>query len=462
MISLQKVERTLSHPKSTIYLLILILAFLLLGVLLPQQTINSVDYFSELAASQPFLYSLIDFLSLQTFFKSPIFIGLILLLLLSLILTVIKQLKHQIIVKNCTTEPSKFDHSVLITQKNNSPTFHSFIVDLANRSGYSKIAPPLNSSVPGSTTYLLCKHQIGKFASPILHCGLGLLILASFYGYLMHSRGFVQVMEGETIVGENPGWLEKDIGIFAKEIKPNFSFTLNKLDIEYWQDLKKRRLTSDLSLLLPGQGIESLKLSNGDPKSYQGITFFQTNHFGYVASLIIKQPGLPGIPTHFLFPTHQFLKTPVQAKEEFPLTDYTFELSLVPDNSQLSFLLNNPELSLTIFRDNDIVFMGNMRAGEKVHFDGNDLYCSEITYWSGITMLDGYAMPLIYSSFALIFTGVFLLYFVIPRSLVIQIETIDENQHKVSYSFQGNSSTIFTHNDVAIINRLLQEYFKEK
>jgi hypothetical protein len=76
--------------------------------------------------------------------------------------------------------------------------------------------------------------------------------------------------------------------------------------------------------------------------------------------------------------------------------------------------------------------------------------------WSGITVVRGQAMPLVYLGFALIACGVWLIYFFSPRRIRFRIEPLAETGYGVTMTASGCSrGSIFWDQELQTIRQHL-------
>lgn len=451
---LQGLSRLATHPKTVIGLILASLGSCLLSELIPQTAVNGPAYFQKLAQLHPLASAIIDHLSLQSFSSSPWFLTLSFLLAVSLTVSLGQQAQRLLSSRTSAAPPLLLASAPcrLSLPGQPLPTLLGAINTILDQQGYRPVNRPADGR-PLALTF--AKHQLGRWGALLLHGGLWLLIMAATIGYLTHSRGFVQVMEGETIPAGGHDWLETELGPLASPLRPEFSFRLDRLKVALWPDGSKKSIASALTLTDANGHERRLEPSLAQPIDLAGLTLSQTNHLGYHVSLIIKMPGKPGIPTHFMLDAAKRPQDLPHAKTDFPMTDYIFEISLSPDPERPSFFLNRPQVAVTVTKNDAIVFRGRLRPGQRATLEDNDLYCQAIGYWSGLTLFSGYALPLVYVGFGLIFCGVCLLYFLAPRKIFFRLELLPDSDYEVTMTASGKNAAIFLTPELTAIRQRL-------
>lgn len=451
-----RLARTVTHPRTTIGLFCATMASLMISELLPQSSIHSPAYFQELARSHPLLLTAMDWLALRSFSSSPWFLGLIALLALALTVTICQQ-AGQVLAKRGHELPPLPAISVPVVAAGLTPAgIHRSISLILRGLGYRPVAQP--ASAGHNQTLIFGKQRLGRFGSLFLHAGLLVLICAALGGYLFYSRGFIQIMAGETIPAGLPPWLEKEHGPLASAIRTNFAITVEGVRVALWPDRTRKWVSSTMTITRADGSMRTISPSLGAPVEVDGLTVYQSNHLGYYVTLIVKRPGQPGIPTHFLLNGGGNGKEGAYTKSDFPLTDYLVAITLPPDPRRMTFALPDPQASVTVSRGRDTLFMGSISPGERVALtDGNALYCQRIGPWSGITVVRGLALPLVYLGFALLVCGVGLLYFLSPREMRLRITPLpDTAGHGVTIMPSGGyRAPLWWERESAIIRRQL-------
>jgi len=353
----KKIKRILTSPKIVVSLIITTLAASFAGVLIPQSAFRSAQYFENWKADSPFTYALVDLFGLNRVFSSPLFLVLVLLLTLLLCYSVYLQ------------------GSVLVKKQ---------------------------------------KINVRKWGRFLFHVGLLVVLLASMYTLAFQKRGFVQIIESDTYVGDEKSLLAKEVGVFAKGFVPGFRIRLDRFEHSYWEDGSIKELKS-LITVSENNSDETVTLAINKTISVKGVKLYQARSYGYTLSFLFKRKNEEKFYTHFNIVTPPKLEKPYDGVSDIPSTGYILRMKFYPDVTKQSFYLNRPALRLTIERGSE-TRSGMVYPGQTLALpQGEQLIWTAIRPWSGIRLVESRGTPVVFFGFALLIAGLIVLY-LIPQN----------------------------------------------
>ncbi len=355
----KKLNALLVSPLACLALMAALILASLAGTLLPQVGVESPAYFERWRASGPWGYAFVHALQLDQVFTSVWFLVLV------------------------------------------------FTMTIA-----------LSYSVGRQLVALLRGRRKGarKGGGTLFHVGLLLVILASLHMVAFQKRGFIQLIETDTYLGDEASLLSKNLGVFADGFEPGFSIRLRKLEQAFWDNGRLKKLKSHLTLTGDGPPVD-VTLGINRRISYGGVTLYQTNYRGYTISLLLGN-GKDAFFTHVSLDIPGSPNEPYVGVSDIPTTPYTVRMKFFPDRTRESHELNKPILKLAVERGGETVFDGAETPfpGNPIELPSGDrLSWRAVRPWSGIRLVRSAGTPLVFAGFGLLVVGLVMLYIVSPR-----------------------------------------------
>nr|MBF0223193.1 cytochrome c biogenesis protein ResB [Desulfobulbaceae bacterium] len=395
--------------------------FSLLGLVIPQTAFRSQGYFESLKSANPFFYRFIDLLQLNHVFSSIPFLIIIFLLYLSLFITLWEQWKKQLrfLHTNKKSVPVGLKEDSISFQVTNNAR-EAIPADIKQvMAGYG-FTCQTELTEHDFLHLVFAKHMKSRWGVFIFHLGLFILLNAAIYGLFKHQRGFVPLMEGETFIGQDGDWLVPSNGPLAERLTFPFNVRLNKFKVAYWDNDQEQQMHSQLLFSDDNGNIVSKnEISVSSPIEHGGVSFHQSQDFGYALTFALHTNDAKPIVSHFILDAVGDKSKPLTGKSDYPNTGYIFKMRFFPDISRPSFSLIQPGVDLTILENKDIQFEGRLLLGQTINFDDNILTFLDVRPWSGIIAIRGYVLPGVYLSFLLIVIGMVLMYLLPTKQIYI-------------------------------------------
>ncbi|MBW2605837.1 MAG: cytochrome c biogenesis protein ResB, partial [Deltaproteobacteria bacterium] len=222
------------------------------------------------------------------------------------------------------------------------------------------------------------------------------------------------------------------LGVFAGNFDPGFQVYLNKFTPSYWENDQIKNLESSLTITdTKGEAREFL-LSPAGPIRFEGTRIYQSTHYGYALGFLLKQEAGKGVLTDFLLDIPAQKDKPLEGKIDFPITDYILNMKFYPNLIEPSFYATLPGVDLIVTEKEEQRFKGRVLFSQRARLNNkNSLKFIRIRYWTGLTFVRNYGMPLVYCGFALSTLGAFLI-FMLPYKQVYLKVTEEGNNVQIS------------------------------
>ena len=411
MAFLKKTNRFFASPKTIILLLSLFLAACLAGVLIPQTTSSTPAYFAAWQAKSPYSYYLVKSLQLDRVFTSCWFLFLIFFLLPAVGFSVHGQFRKALLASNA--KPSFKFTPQAVFKTDISPA-----AALGNVLGKKRFQAQERRE--GSTLLLnFSRNRQNVWGSFIFHSGILLIILAALLTFSCQKRGFVQLIEGDTFLGREEGFLSSSKGILAGRFDPAFAIRLERFSHTYWDTGELKEVQSDITIDRPGLPFRT-SLRRGTPLSIDGVALYQSADFGYTLKISYIPGGKTGdvIPTYFsldMAPAGKALK----GTSDFPTTDYILDMTFFPDRGGRSPYPVNPYLEVRFMRGEREVGRAALKPGEEALVDGSRFRFEEVRNWSGLILTENRFIALVYGGFLMNALGLFMMFFFVPQEILV-------------------------------------------
>lgn len=456
---LRRLRGILLAPGTIIVLICLVILFCAIGILIPQTLYRGQEYYERLHVLYPRLTWFIETAGLDHIFGSIWFLAVTAVIGFALFLTVIDQFSRLIrrkkmngIVSGEGCGVSAVIHSASETDVHDMA---SSIRPILMETGYRIIQFHAGNS---RFSAVALKGGAGEWGMAVFHLGLLIVLLAAIWSMLFYSRGFAQIMLGETIKGAPSDWLVQDGGLLAGKLNTGFAIRLDEMKVEYWSNGQKKQIESRLTVKTANGEETSLPLSVSSPLSYKGVTIYQSMDIGYAVTIVLEPPDHRAISTDFLLkqPAQQ---TTLTGKMDFPTTPYVFGIKLYPDAEKPSHFLTDPVIDLTVWKDDDIQYSGRIPLGTGVLIDGNTVYFTDVRYWTGVIVITGYAIEAVIAGFIIMLSGLFLHYFIVPKYILLHMERLNVSDYRLSIFGRSPLGPTAMELDFALIQDRLKNNF---
>ena len=432
-----------------IFLLCLFLAACLGGVLIPQAGSYGAPSLASWQAKSPYSYYIVSSLQLNRLFTSSWFLLLVLLLLLSLSCSLHSQFKKARLAFQ-TKPAGKFDPQATL-RSGQFPA--AVLAALWAKKGF-KVEEGKNG---GMVLLNFSRNRWNVWGSFIFHGGLLVIMIASLLSFAYGRQGFVQLIEGDTFSGREADFLSTSKGILAAGFEPAFEIHLDKFFHSYWDTGELKELKSDVTIDRQGSSVRR-SLLRGQSLSFEGISIYQSANFGYTVkvSLLTGKPGeAAAIPTYFSLDMAPPGK-PLVGKSDFPMTNYLLDINFFPDHQGRSIYPVNPFLQIRFLEGEREIGRAGLKLGDEARVGGSRFRFDEIRPWSGLILTGNRFMPLVYAGFLINALGLGLMFFFVPREILISAAPEKEGIFHIGVAVRTRmGSKILLDDTMAVLHELL-------
>ncbi len=274
------------------------------------------------------------------------------------------------------------------------------------------------------------KNRIGRWGSIIFHIGLLIIIAGAIWGQLYKLDGQFFVIEGKEFTDLHSEYVQVKEGPLFAENHGRFKIFLHSVNvIGYNQYGVPDNLESDLTLTGPEGSSKRVKVSNREPKSLADYELYQFKH-GYVPILGFKpKDSTKGyLITAILDSLIHGVSEEHLGQIKLPGTQLVAKVKFFADvggsaenPTAASYQLKNPGLFMKIYDKERLVYKGVFKPGDKVVFEGSTLEFLQLKQWSGLSVNKDQGRIPVYIGFWGGIAGIFLIYFVNPKVVLITL-----------------------------------------
>lgn len=274
------------------------------------------------------------------------------------------------------------------------------------------------------------KNRIGRWGSIIFHASLLVIIAGAIWGQLYKLDAQFFVIEGKEFTDLHSEYVQVKEGPLLGENHGQFKIFLHSVTaIGYNQYGVPDNIESDLTLTGPDGSLERVKVSNREPKSFADYELYQFKH-GYVPILGFKaKESTKGYRiTAILDSLIHGVSEEHFGKVKLPGTQLVAKVKFFADVGggaenprAATYQLKNPGLFVEIYDRGRLLYKGTLKPGAKIIFAGNTLEFLQLKQWSGLSVNKDQGRIPVYTGFWGAVTGIFLIYFVTPKSVLITL-----------------------------------------
>jgi len=424
------IKKFLLSPKTVISLICAVGLSCIVGSTIPQLTEKPPKFFEAWKANSPKIYYVIDIFQLNQVYTSIWFLVLLALITLSLIFSLYHQqlkvlIKSRGPVKRDITK-SSFKDYITIELAHSSESGFEGLSDRIQRIFKDRGYRPYMASEE-SGYFIFGKNRIGKWGGVIFHVGLLVVIAAALYSLAFQKRGFIQMIQTDTFQGKDKDWTVKRLGVLAGNFNLDFQVHLNSFIPAYWDNDLIKDMESSLTIIDDKGENKEFSLSLRNPVNFNGTKIYQSTHYGYSLGFILEREGQNPVITNFLLDAPGKKDKPFIGKNDFPTTDYILDMKFYPNMIEPSFYATLPGVDLTVMENGEKRFKGRVLFTQRAWLGKDSLTFAQIHYWTGVTFVKNYGMPLVYTGFALSTLGVFLIFMLFCKE--IHLKVVEDGDH---------------------------------
>jgi cytochrome c biogenesis protein ResB len=451
----KKIKKFLVSPKTSLYLILIIIAICFIGIFIPQITDKSPSYFELWKEKNPYTYRIVDRLQLNRVYTSLWFLCAIFLTLISLGYSLYVQLKKNVIRGIRHKLPHTKEHNnnehLKITCKQDINTDE--LRKIFKKKRYSEKTKTIDE-----TGFVFSKNALGKWGGMLLHTGIFLVMLSALLAFAFYKRGFVQIIKGDTFSGNHTEFLSKETGVFAGEFDVDFKTYLSLFTHAYQDDGLIKSLESTIMVIDKEGNTRRALLGHNEPCDVNGIRIYQSNNYGYTLSFVLVKDNGEEVITHFNLDMKAKKGNPLRGETSFPSTDYIFDIAFYPDITGQTFYITKPIVYLKIYRINSdkILFHGLLLPKQKIKIRDDTLTFSGIAEWSGLIFAQNPGIIIAYIGFLFSCAGAIILFGFPYKEICLSIRESKDNTALFIYSSTRKYPAIFKEEVEKIANHIRQ------
>ena len=272
--------------KLTMFLLISLAILSIIGTIIPQGVIPP-EYMASISPAKYKLYKVLGFFDM---YHSWWFILLLYLLTMNLIACSIKRLPH---IWKIISEPKLVMDSGLEQSLSNSTSFKTndrpeSLKEKLTLFLSSEFARPVATEVDGVWHLFAQKTPWCRLSVYFVHLSVIIIFIGAMIGSMFGYKGFVNILEGESITAF--------MGRAEKKIDLGFAVRCEQFSVELYKNGAPKEFKSILTVLENGKPVPdftNVRVIVNDPMTYKGITFYQSS-YGNAGNYFFTVSGLDG------------------------------------------------------------------------------------------------------------------------------------------------------------------------
>lgn len=381
---MKKALSLIASLKVAIALLLLITLYIIIGTLIPQHATEAL-YQSNF----PTLAPIIDALSLDAAYSSPLFITLIILFIMNLTSCTILSLPSQLRRSRSTYMPSFKTESEYSVEEEDEKLVMAYL----KRKHY-RITADENGFSSG-------RFRWGALGATVTHIGLIVIFIGAIVGNITSDQEMISLLPGSTREFEKYG----------------FSIHLDDFYLTFEEGGAVKQYISDLTITNDDGTTRKQSMWVNNPLHHNGLGFYQAN-FGWTSDLLIRQAEtgeelVSGLirngNTYFYQPHHLNIML------------YGYFPNMEIDSNQMPYSINNREdnpfyaVVLTQFGVNVGSYI--IEPGQVIPYEDIAITFTGSTPYTGIVVRSDPSYPIVVAGFIILTFGMFMSFYLYPRFL---------------------------------------------
>ena len=257
--------------KLTMFLFITLAVISIIGTIIPQGS-PPPEYLQTISPAKLKFYQSLGFFNM---YHSWWFILLLSLLSINLIACSIKRLPH--IWKTITQPVMVMDDSIEKTLSNRTTIMTlgdaATLKDRVANVLKAEFAVPVITENDGAFHLFAQKTPWSRLAVYVVHLSVLVIFIGAIIGSLIGYKGFVNIIEGQTI--------SNVLSRSNKEINLDFALRCEQFSVAYYKTGAPKEFKSIITVLENGRPVPdytNVRVIVNDPLTYKGITFYQSSY----------------------------------------------------------------------------------------------------------------------------------------------------------------------------------------
>jgi len=421
--------------KLTMTLLIGLAAISIIGTIIPQGALPP-EYVQEISPAKLKIYKSLGFFDM---YHSWWFILMLYMLTVNLVACSIKRLPHiwKTINNPVTIFSSALEKSLpgVVSFPQSGET--AVVKDKITSFLKSEFAAPLVSESDGDWHFFAQKTPWCRLAVYCVHLSVIIIFIGAIIGSLFGYKGFVNIMEGESI--------SSVMSRSNKQIDLGFSLRCEQFSVAHYANGAPKEFKSILTVLENGKPVPdytNARVIVNDPLTYKGITFYQSsygnagNYFFTVSDQNGKNPvsvtaaGQDSVTLPDGSSMHVTESTKDVSQFAPGLSGPAAQVELhSPDGKTESFIVyaNHPELNIQHAKQHGV--------GPVIHYKG-----AQERMYTGLQVAKDPGVEVVWLGCLLMVLGIYAAFFMSHRRIWVRIQngivTIGGNASKNQAGFQ--------------------------
>jgi hypothetical protein len=402
---MKRLKRILLARATLICLLLCFAGLMLLANILPQRALFSSLALQEWHADHPFLGVLANNLALDHIYTSFWFFGLLLISFFSLVLSTMEQ------TKNAWRKTFRFP----LVRNDSEKLIHCHPIRI-NQVLEKHFYIPVGKD---GDIRRFVKYPWGYWGNVLLHIGVVLVMVASLFIFLTQKRGRINMVEGE-VYPVSANWLSQEKGMLAGPFSLPAPVRVEKILPEFWETDDLKQLRTVVNFFEPANKTIVQELHVNETGIYQGVRIDQTREFGtaFLVTLIDKNKEQKTIRLDLAQPLRRGLAS--HGTFSFDGVPFLIKAKYFADAGRKSRVSDNPLLILRLIDDGLVAGELPLTRGASGQFGPYIATLTATNKWACFIFSDIKGIPLIFLGFFVIIFGGGLLYFMPPRSVLVQ------------------------------------------
>jgi cytochrome c biogenesis protein len=268
------------------FLLISLAILSIIGTIIPQGTVPP-EYLASISPAKHQLYKALGFFDM---YHSWWFVLLLYMLTMNLVACSIKRLPH---IWKIISEPKLVMDSGLEQSLSNKISFKNSgkpeqLKEKLAEFLSSEFSRPVATEADGGWHLFAQKTPWCRLSVYFVHLSVIIIFIGSMIGSLFGYKGFVNILEGES-VSTVMGRSEKDINL-------GFAVRCEQFSVELYKNGAPKEFKSILTILENGKPVPdytNVRVIVNDPLTYKGITFYQSS-YGNAGNYFFTASGMDG------------------------------------------------------------------------------------------------------------------------------------------------------------------------
>lgn len=435
------------------FLLISLAVISIIGTIIPQG-IPPQKYLAELSPAKIKLYKSLGFFDM---YHSWWFILLLYMLTVNLVACSIKRLPHiwQIVTKPVTTLTVSLERSLSNTATIACSDETIKVKDSIASFIKSEFSEPTITEADGVWHIFAQKTPWCRLSVYFVHLSVIVIFIGSIIGSLFGYKGFVNILEGETV--------SKIMLRSEKELDLDFALRLDQFSVSKYPNGAPKEFKSIITVLENGKPVPdytNTRVIVNDPLNYKGITFYQSSYGNAGSYFFIVTDLDGGNPVKLAVESQSSVNLP--GGTSMHVTDATNDVSPFapglsgpaaqvevhsPDGKSESFVVyaNHPELNIQHAKTHG--------TGPVLHYKGG----KDLMY-TGLQVAKDPGVEIVWLGCLMMVFGIYAAFFISHRRIWVRVEhgkiTVGGNTSKNQSAFALTFDNL--------VERLKKDLIKEK